>query len=72
MASLADARKDGDALGRRPWRGKAANRENESQEAGGFVTDFRGGDRAIERNEFLAANDAMHSKLHKMVAQALR
>ncbi|MBY0301603.1 MULTISPECIES: inositol monophosphatase family protein [Sphingomonas] len=42
------------------------------KEAGGFVTDFRGGDRAIERNEFLAANDAMHSKLHKMVAQALR
>ncbi|MEH3037762.1 MAG: inositol monophosphatase family protein [Sphingomonas adhaesiva] len=42
------------------------------KEAGGFVTDFRGGDRAIERNEFLAANDAMHSKLHKMVANALR
>lgn len=42
------------------------------KEAGGFVTDFRGGDRAIERNECLAANDAMHSKLHKMVAQALR
>ena len=42
------------------------------KEAGGFVTDFRGGDRAIERNEFLAANDALHSRLHKMVAQALR
>ena len=27
------------------------------KEAGGFVTDFRGGDRAMERNEFLAAND---------------
>jgi myo-inositol-1(or 4)-monophosphatase len=42
------------------------------KEAGGFVTDFRGGDRAIERNEFLGGNDAMHSKLHKLVAGALR
>ena len=42
------------------------------KEAGGFVTDFRGGDRAMERSEFLAANDALHSKLHKLVANALR
>jgi myo-inositol-1(or 4)-monophosphatase len=42
------------------------------KEAGGFVTDYRGADRAIERNEFLAANDALHSKLHKLVAGALR
>ena len=42
------------------------------REAGGFVTDFRGGDRAIERSEFLAGNDAVHSRLHKMVAGALR
>ena len=42
------------------------------KEAGGFVTDFRGGDRAMERNEFLAANDGLHSKLHKLVAGALR
>ncbi|MBY9062265.1 inositol monophosphatase [Sphingomonas yunnanensis] len=42
------------------------------KEAGGFVTDYRGGDKPIERNEFLAANDGLHSKLHKMVAQALR
>ena len=42
------------------------------REAGGFVTDFRGGDRVMERNEFLAANDALHSKLHKLVAGALR
>lgn len=42
------------------------------KEAGGFVTDFRGGDRAIERSEYLAANDALHSKLHKLVAGALR
>jgi myo-inositol-1(or 4)-monophosphatase len=42
------------------------------REAGGFVTDYRGGDRAMERNEFLAANDVLHSKLHKLVAGALR
>jgi len=42
------------------------------KEAGGYVTDFRGGDRPAERNEFLAANDAIHSKLHKLVAGALR
>jgi myo-inositol-1(or 4)-monophosphatase len=42
------------------------------REAGGFVTDFRGGDRPRERNEYLAANDAIHSKLHKLVAGALR
>ena len=42
------------------------------REAGGFVTDFRGGDRVMERNEFLAANDGLHSRLHKLVAGALR
>ena len=42
------------------------------KEAGGFVTDFRGGDRPLERSEFLAANDVLHSKLHKLVAGALR
>jgi myo-inositol-1(or 4)-monophosphatase len=42
------------------------------KEAGGFVTDYRGGDRPMDRNEFLAANDVLHSKLHKLVAGALR
>lgn len=42
------------------------------KEAGGFVTDFRGQDMARERNQFLAANDVLHSKLHKLVAGALR
>ncbi|UAK26227.1 inositol monophosphatase family protein [Sphingomonas nostoxanthinifaciens] len=42
------------------------------KEAGGFVTDFRGGDQPMIRNEYLAASDSMHSKLHKLVAQALR
>jgi myo-inositol-1(or 4)-monophosphatase len=42
------------------------------KEAGGFVTDFRGGDRMFERREFLAANDALQSRLHKLIAGALR
>ncbi|MEO8723525.1 MAG: inositol monophosphatase, partial [Sphingobium sp.] len=31
-----------------------------------------GGDTPIERREILAGNDAIHSKLHKLVASALR
>jgi len=42
------------------------------REAGGFVTDFRGGDQPIERREVIAGNDIIHSKLHKLVAGALR
>jgi myo-inositol-1(or 4)-monophosphatase len=42
------------------------------REAGGFVSDFRGGDQPIERREVIAGNDAIHSRLHKLVANALR
>jgi myo-inositol-1(or 4)-monophosphatase len=42
------------------------------REARGFVTDFRGGSQPIERSEFLAANDGLHSKLHKLVAGAIK
>ena len=42
------------------------------KEAGGFVTDYRGGDQSMERSQFLAANDSLHSKLHKLLAGALR
>ena len=42
------------------------------REAGGFVTDFRGGDRVLEKGEVVAANDQLQSKLHKLVAGALR
>jgi myo-inositol-1(or 4)-monophosphatase len=42
------------------------------REAGGFVTDFRGADAALAKGEVLAANDQLHSKLHKLVAGALR
>jgi myo-inositol-1(or 4)-monophosphatase len=42
------------------------------KEAGGFVTDYRGSDRSFERREYLAGNGELHSKLHKLVAGALR
>ncbi|MGI4878820.1 MAG: inositol monophosphatase family protein [Janthinobacterium lividum] len=42
------------------------------REAGGFVTDFRGGDRPMERAEIVAGNDRIHNKLHKLIAGALR
>jgi len=42
------------------------------REAGGFVTDYRGADRAFERGEYLAGSAAIHSKLQKLVAGALR
>ena len=42
------------------------------REAGGFVSDFRGGDQMMDRREVIAGNDAIHSKLHKLVAGALR
>lgn len=42
------------------------------KEAGGFVTDYRGAEVALAKGQVLAANDAMHSKLHKLLAGALR
>ena len=42
------------------------------KEAGGFLSDYRGQDRSFERREYLAANGELHSKLHKLVAGALR
>ncbi len=42
------------------------------KEAGGYITDFRGRDRAIDGLEVLAANDQLHNRLHKVVAGALR
>src|SRR5438874_6349230 len=42
------------------------------REAGGFVTDFRGGDRAFQRGEYVAASSVIHSKLQKLVAGAVR
>lgn len=42
------------------------------REAGGFVGDFRGGERMIERAEIVAGNDRIHNKLTRLVATALK
>jgi myo-inositol-1(or 4)-monophosphatase len=42
------------------------------KEAGGFVSDYRGQDRMMERREYVAANGELHSRLHKLLAGALR
>jgi myo-inositol-1(or 4)-monophosphatase len=42
------------------------------REAGGFVSDYRGGDRMVEREEVIAGNDGLHSRLHRLVAEAIR
>ncbi|WP_369025383.1 inositol monophosphatase [Qipengyuania sp. RANM35] len=42
------------------------------REAGGFVSDFRGRSMPIHASQVLAANDALHSKLHKLLANALK
>jgi len=42
------------------------------KEAGGFVTDYRGGDRSFERREYVAGSSAIHNKLQKLVGGAVR
>ena len=42
------------------------------KEAGGYVTDYRGQNRMFDRREYLAANGDLHSKLHKLLAGAMR
>ena len=42
------------------------------REAGGFVSDYRGADRSFERREYIAASGAIHSRLQKLVAGAVR
>ena len=42
------------------------------REAGGFVTDWRGISQPICDAQVLAGNDALHSRLHKLVASALK
>ena len=41
------------------------------REAGGFVTDYTGGNEPIGQRELLASNDKLHSKLHKILAKSL-
>jgi myo-inositol-1(or 4)-monophosphatase len=42
------------------------------KEAGGFVTDYRGGDRTFERRENDAGTGYIQNKLQKLVAGAVR
>ena len=42
------------------------------REAGGFVSDYRGRSAPIHSAQVLAANDVLHSRLHKILAGALR
>src|SRR5204862_1890796 len=42
------------------------------REAGGFVTDFRGGDRAVQRGEYVAPTGTIHSTLQTLLEDALR
>ena len=42
------------------------------REAGGFVTDYRGRSLAICDKQVIAGTDAVHSRLHKIVAGALK
>jgi len=42
------------------------------REAGGFVTDYRGRSLPICDKQVIAANDPLHSRLHKLVAEALK
>jgi myo-inositol-1(or 4)-monophosphatase len=42
------------------------------REAGGFVTDYRGRSQPICDRQVLAANDALHSRLHKALAGAIK
>ena len=42
------------------------------REAGGFVSDYRGRSEPIHSKQVLAANDALHSKLHKLVAGGIK
>lgn len=71
LAWLAAGRYDGFwEAGLQPW--DVAAGALLVREARGFVTDFRGGAQLFDRSEILAANDAIHSKLHKIVAGAIR
>lgn len=42
------------------------------REAGGFVTDYRGRSQPVCDTQVLAANDGLHSKLHKAIASSVR
>ncbi len=59
-------------LGKRPVALGRLGRHIAGARGGRLVTDFRGGSEPVERREILAGNDVLHSKLHKLLAGALR
>lgn len=42
------------------------------REAGGFVSDYRGRSQPICAEQVIAGNDQLHSRLHKLIAEALK
>ncbi|MEX6723581.1 inositol monophosphatase family protein [Parapedomonas caeni] len=42
------------------------------REAGGFVSDFKGGDKMLASGDVVAGNSHIQSRLHKLVAQSLK
>ncbi|MCH8685357.1 inositol monophosphatase family protein [Pedomonas mirosovicensis] len=42
------------------------------REAGGFVSDFRGGEQMLKTGEVVAGNAHLQSRLHKLVAQGIK
>ena len=42
------------------------------REAGGFVSDYRGGERPIARREIVASNGKIQARFHKLLAGAIR
>jgi myo-inositol-1(or 4)-monophosphatase len=42
------------------------------RESGGIVTDYRGGADMLNRGDIVTANPALHSDLHKLIANAIR
>ena len=71
LASVAAGRFDGFwERGLQPW--DIAAGVLLVREAGGYATDYRGGDKPIERGEVVAAAEGIHSKLHRLVAGAVR
>ena len=42
------------------------------REAGGFVSNYRGQSLPVCDEEVLAGNDALHSRMHKLIVGALK
>ena len=57
-------------LGLRPW--NIAAGDVIVREAGGYVTDYSGRNRAILKGEVLAANDQLHNKMVKVIGSVRR